>query len=130
MKFITKTKIFSALALIFAIPSLANAAVGWQPLVVCGYDNNPCKWTHIILFANNFINDLILLALPVAAIAFAWAGFLILTSGGDESKMKTGKSVLIKVAIGFAWIIGAFVLISFIMKTFVTLPSAFNLLQQ
>lgn len=119
---------------LFLLPFLANAQSSSSgilaPLVVCGYDNHSCQFQDLIVFVNNFIHDLIILAIPFATIAFAWAGFLILTSAGDTSKMKRGRGVLIKVAIGFIIILAAYTVVSFITKTFVKLPSQFNLLQQ
>lgn len=127
-KLILKIQILPALVFSLATPLVAGA-VGWEPLVVCGDSvATMCKWDDLIIFARNFINDLVILALPVAAIAFAWAGFMILTSGGDEGKMKTGRGVLIKVAIGFAWIVGAYVIVQFIIKTFVDARYFTNLL--
>jgi len=127
-KLILNIKVLPALVFGLTVPVLVSA-VGWQPLVVCGDTvATMCNWDSLILFARNVINDLIILALPVAAIAFAWAGFQILTSGGDEGKMKKGKDVLFKVAIGFAWIVGAYVLVQFIIKTFVDARYFTNLL--
>jgi hypothetical protein len=128
MKKILKVNYLPALLSSFLFPLFASAAVGWQSLIVCGATNHPCKFVDLITLVKNFINDLVILALPAAAIAFAWAGFLILTSGGDQGKLKTGKGILIKVAIGFAWIIGAYVLVTFIMNTFVDVSNATNLL--
>lgn len=98
----------------------ANSSGIWKDLIVCdGTTAKPCNFSSLIEFVQNLINDLIVISIPIVAIAFAWAGFLILTSGGDPGKLKTGKGIMIKVGIGFAWIIGAYVVVSFIIKTFV-----------
>ncbi len=116
-------------AILFSLlPSLAFAQIptGWKDLIVCS--GSDCNFNSVILFINNLINDLILISFPVAAVAFAWAGFTILTSGGSEEKKNRGKSILIKVAIGYAIIIGAYVVVTFITKTFLNADYYVNLL--
>ena len=43
-------------------------------------------------------------SIPIAAIAFAWAGWILVTSGGSESKKEQAKEIFTKVAIGFIFV--------------------------
>jgi len=47
------------------------------------------------------INYLLVLAVPLAAVSFAWAGFLYITAAGDSGKVEEAKGIFKKVAIGF-----------------------------
>ncbi len=134
MKILGQTFVILFLAVVLVSPVLASAQIyRLEPLVVCGYKDMPaqdqqCKFPHLILFVKNLIKDLVLIAFPLTAVTFAWAGFLILTSGGDKGKLEKGRGMLIKVGIGFAWIVGAYILVTFIINTFVKSGSIVNLL--
>ncbi len=137
------TKYFKNPLLLLAIglvvfPSLVFAQEGGI-LPECGYDNNKngvieetelCHYSNLIEFANTAIDFIIKLALVVTPISFAYAGFIILTSGGDEGKLKKGKEILIKVGIGFAVILASYLFISFIMNTFVDPEAVVQILQR
>jgi hypothetical protein len=75
----------------------------------------PCGWQQLIQLAQKLINYLILIAIPIAAVTFAYAGFLILSSGGNSGKVEKGKEIFMKVAIGMAWILAAWVVINTIL---------------
>ncbi len=92
-------------------------------LIPCkGTEADPCDFNDLVTLANNIIEFLILLSLPVAAVGFAVAGFKILTSQGDPGKIKEGKELLMKIGKGFIIILAAFLVVYTIMNTFV-LPS-------
>lgn len=93
-----------------------------QSLIVC---NGPdCEFSHLIVLAQNLINFLILLSTFFATFAFAYAGFILLTSGGSESKKDEAKKVFTKVLIGYLWILSAWLLVYTI--TSVLLAPGFN----
>jgi hypothetical protein len=58
---------------------------------------------------------LIDLAVPIAAIMFAYAGFLMLTSGGETSKRAKAKSIFVNVAIGLALVAAAWLIVHTIL---------------
>ncbi len=89
-----------------------------------------CHFKDLIEFVNIALDFIIKLAVVIAPISFAWAGFLILTSGGDPGKLKQGKEILVKVGIGFAIILAAYLVISFIMNTFVLDGTFIQLLER
>lgn len=96
-------------------------------LIVCEKTvNDPCTFAHLILLAKNLINALILISTFLATAAFAYAGLILLTSGGNESKKNQAKKIFRKVLIGYLWILGAWLLVYTI--TSVLLNSGFSIL--
>jgi hypothetical protein len=80
-------------------------------LIVCsGTDADPCTFAHLVL----------------ATMAFAYAGFILLTSGGSEGKKDEAKKIFTKVLIGYLWILGAWLLVYTI--TSVLLNSGYSVL--
>lgn len=64
---------------------------------------NPLGQTSdISTLLSNIVNFLIWLAFPVAAILIVYAGYLYITSAGNEQKVKTAQKALIWALIGFA----------------------------
>ena len=103
-----KNKKIVASALAFAIlflPVISFAA----GLVPC--DGPDCGWNELMTLINNVINFVLFrLAVPIAAIMFAYAGILLLTSGGNTSQKEKAKKVFTGVAMGIviaaaAWLI-------------------------
>jgi uncharacterized membrane protein len=99
----------------------------WKKLIVCGDKiEDPCTFGHLILLAQNLINDLVILSTFLATAAFAYAGLILLTSGGNESKKNQAKEIFRKVLIGYLWILGAWLLVYTITKAL--LNSGFSIL--
>ena len=81
----------------------------WKTLIVC---NGPdCNFGHLITLTQNLINNLIVLSTFLAVATFAYAGFILLTSGGSTGKKDEAKKIFIKVGIGYLWILGAWLLV-------------------
>jgi type IV secretory pathway VirB2 component (pilin) len=67
----------------------------------------------------NLIKSFLQFVTIIAVVYVLWAGFQILTAGGDEEKVKTGRKIVIQVIIGIvvmwlayavvSWVIGALV---------------------
>jgi ABC-type nickel/cobalt efflux system permease component RcnA len=93
--------------------------LGFFKLIVCDGVKVACTYTKLIQLANNLITALIIISTFFATAAFAWAGILWLTSGGDESKHKEAKNVFKKVGIGYLWILGAWLLVYTIFSVLV-----------
>jgi hypothetical protein len=82
-------------------------------LIPCGTSTNKgnCDFNALMILVNNVVKFILFkLALPIAAIMFAYAGFELLTAGGDTAKMKKAKTIFINVALGLiiaaaAWLI-------------------------
>ena len=90
-----------------------------KPLIICNTNFDvttkefldPCNFSSLVQLAQNLITDLVLISTLLATAAFAYAGFLLLTSGGSESKKDEAKKIFTKVLIGYLWILGAWLLI-------------------
>ena len=84
----------------------------------CG--GGPCGFGDLITLANNILKFLMIeISIPLAAIAFAYAGFLLVTSAGDEGKVKTAKSIFLSVLTGFIIILAAFLIVRTISTSLV-----------
>ena len=83
-------------------------------------------WPQLVLLGQRLINFMIALAIPLSAVAFAWAGFIYITAAGSEEKIKRAHSIFWKVAIGFLLVLGAW-LIVFTITQF--LAPGFSILQ-
>ncbi len=70
-----------------------------------------CGFIDLLALGQNIIKYLVLLSIPIAALSFAWAGFLYLTSSGDTGKIKKAKEIFWKVMWGFIFILTAWLLV-------------------
>lgn len=78
-------------------------------LIVC---NGPdCDFAALAKLVKNLINFMIYLSTILATAAFAWAGVVLLTSGGNPGKKDEAKKIFKKVLIGYLWILGAWLLV-------------------
>jgi hypothetical protein len=121
----------------FAVPSVSLAAeVKWDSLgfVNCGNDlnpitedadgrhggdvANPCdSFDKLLKVVNKVINFVLFsLIIPFAAIMFAYAGILLLTSGGNESQMKKAKKIFTNVLIGIVVALAAWLIVGTILS--------------
>jgi hypothetical protein len=70
-----------------------------------------CTFSDLLILGQNIIKYLIFISIPIAAIAFAWAGFLYLTSGGETGKISKAKGIFWNVMLGFIFILTAWLLV-------------------
>ena len=96
-------------------------------LIVCEKTaGDPCTFGKLIELAQNLINALILISTFLATAVFAYAGVILLTSGGNEASKTKAKEMFTKVLIGYLWILGAWLLVYTI--TSALLNSGFSVL--
>ena len=107
--------IFSA----FLVPVSGNAQ-GLAPNCGVPSAGQPyCELCHVVQLIDRIIDFIIIdFSWPVAAILFAYAGFLYITSRGS-GQIETAKRIFVDVALGFIIILGAWLLIDAIMQTLV-----------
>lgn len=81
---------------------------------------NPCTWSSLILLIKVVIRFLIIdIGLPATAIVFAYAGFMILSAGGNTGQRKKGKDMFQKVVVGFAIALAAWAIVNTILVALV-----------
>lgn len=73
-------------------------------------------WCDILQIASNVIGLLYSLALPLAVLMISVGGFIILTGGGSEGKIKQGKAFIRSAIIGVAITLGAGVIIGLVVN--------------
>ena len=100
---------FLVLAVI-AIPLYAHAI---DPLVTC--TGTECGWKELMTMVNTVINFLLFyMAIPIAAIMFTYAGFMMITAAGGEAKTK-GKTVFFNTVIGLLLALASWLIIKTIL---------------
>ena len=97
---------------------------GWKSLIVCtGPD---CNFSSLIALAKALITDLVIISTFLAVASFAYAGIVLLSSGGNTSARTKAQGIFTNVLIGYLWILGAWVVVYTI--TSVLLKSGYSLL--
>ena len=84
-------------------------------LVPCDGVNTPCTFDSVIELVDRIIDFVFVMIMPIAAIMFAYAGFLWLTSAGDTTKIGKAKGIFVNVAKGIIAVAAAWFIISTIM---------------
>ena len=88
-----------------------------------GYDDvsrqvsNPCGFNDLLTMVNKVINFILfVMFIPIAAILFAYAGFMLITSGGEVGKKKKALSVFWNVGLGLVIAVASWLIISTILS--------------
>lgn len=79
----------------------------------------PITADNVAEILEKIIDALLIIVTPIAIIMTIWAGFLFMTAGGSEEKVKTARHTLLYVVIGVAILIlsrGAVSLVESILK--------------
>ncbi|MEI6580629.1 MAG: hypothetical protein WCO07_00455 [bacterium] len=81
---------------------------------------NPCEKNgikYLLEMVNKVIHFILFtLAVPIAAILFAYAGFMLITSGGEVGKKKKALGVFWHVGLGLVIVIASWLIISTILS--------------
>lgn len=103
---------------IFLLP--ANVVFGQRQtalnsIVKC--ENPPnCNLSDLINTVNSAINFLVIISASIAAIMFITAGFLYMTAGGDTGKVGQAHKIFQATAIGFAIVVGGWLIIKMVIS--------------
>lgn len=127
MKKILSNILFTlAIVVSIAVPSMSFAQSGLVPCGVESYGENeildgedvsyqlkkPCGYNDIFDLINNVTNFLIfIIALPVAAIMFTYAGFLFAFSGVQPEARSKAKKIFGNVVFGFILAVAAWLIV-------------------
>jgi hypothetical protein len=84
-------------------------------IVIC--KSASCGFTDLMKLINRVINyALFVLFIPIAAILFAYAGFMMLTSGGEVGKKKKALSVFWNVGLGLVIALASWLIINTLLS--------------
>ena len=96
------------------VPVLVYATAPTAIVPAC--EGSGCGWTQLMQLARNIVDFLLYgLALPLAAVAFAYAGFQLMIHGGSDTARQNAKDAFLWAAIGLVVAFGAWVIVQFIM---------------
>jgi hypothetical protein len=101
--------------LIVPVLSLAQETSG---LVPCGTASTPpCDFNSFMALINKVINFILFyMAVPIAAIMFAYAGFKLVTAGGEAAHARTAaKEIFTNTVIGLIIAVAAWLIIKTIL---------------
>ena len=116
--------------LIFLFPLAAMAQGGIQAptgkLIVC---NGPdCQFDHVIQLINTIVEYFFYAVVLAVVFAAIYAGFLLVTSGGNQSARTKAIGVFTKIGWGALWLLGGYLLIKIIVDGLVNPDSIFKFL--
>ena len=112
------TKSISRVVLSAGATLLPGAVFAAKIVPDCPQDG-PCGYADLITMANNIISFLVIdISVPIATISFVYAGFLYITSGGNEGQVSKAHEIFKKVIIGFIIAASAWLLVHMILTTF------------
>lgn len=128
--------IFVFLTLLTVLPLSAFAQQGTD-LIFCntgtpradGTFANPCTFNSVIELIQKIITFLVKVAVVLTSLSFVIAGFLLISDGGNEKNVQRAKKIMTNTVIGFAFILGAWVIVYTIVNVLVDPNKATNLLQ-
>jgi hypothetical protein len=115
MRKITKFFIFASIFFVLTMPVFSLMAQD-TGLVPC---TNNCGFKDLMALVNTVINFILYkMVIPIAAIMFAYAGFLMITAGGEAAGARTkAKNIFTNAVIGLAIAMAAFLIIKLLLTT-------------
>ena len=138
----TTNKKNTAMILAFAVLFVPMMAYG-ASLVPCGQPagtpdiivggatyqtTNECGFNDLIVLANTIVRFLMYdVAVPLAAIGFMWAGGNLVLNQDKEGAWSDAKERFGNIAKGFGIMLGAYVLIKFVLYTFLNQAGGYTL---
>jgi len=109
---------FALLAPLFAFAVFEEsdpAQPGFQLVPCAGVDD--CNFEKLIELTQRVINFLIFIAVAIAGIVFAYAGFLYLSAGGDEGQVKRAHGIFLDVLFGIIIALAAWLIVNAIASS-------------
>ena len=110
------------ISIFYLLPSISFAqGTGSGQFIPC--DGPDCTFTSLLQLVQNVFDFVVnKLALPLATITIIYAGFIILTARDNPAQMKKGRSMMIKVVIGFVILLAAWLIVKLIVNTLLANP--------
>ena len=96
------------------MPAISFAA----GLVPCDNVTTKCDFTQLMNLVNTVIRFILFdMAVPIAAIMFAYAGFLLISAGGEAASARTkAKSIFTNTLIGFCLALACWLIVRTILS--------------
>ncbi|MEK7569642.1 MAG: hypothetical protein AAB500_02010 [Patescibacteria group bacterium] len=102
--------------LIFLFVVVAPKISFAKDIIPCDGVTVKCDFDKFLALINNVIGFVLFnLAMPIAAIMFAYAGIKLVTSGGSTEARSSAKSIFTNTAIGFIVAVLAFLIVKTIL---------------
>lgn len=104
---------------LMAIRHTADAAALTTKFTVPAYCNEPgreCGWLELVKLGSEILSFGIYIAVLGATLVIVMAGWKIMTAGGDEGAVKTGKKMLWAAIVGIVVTMSAYMLVQFILN--------------
>ncbi len=105
------------------VPGDCNTTIGEN-----GTFTDPCGWTHFVQLANNILQFLVYLSVPIAAVAFVYAGWLYLSSQGNPGQISRAHGIFLNVAIGLIIVLVSWLVVDLILTSLATPGSYLDIL--
>lgn len=80
-------------------------------------DLGGCGWEDLVTLINTIINFLVYISASLAAIAFAYAGFLYMTAFGQSGKIEQAHGIFTKTLTGIFFVLCGYLLVALILKS-------------
>ncbi|MFA4817901.1 MAG: pilin [Parcubacteria group bacterium] len=111
---------------VLLLPSLADAQVstpepGWKGIVPCGRNTGtaeemaPCTLCHLVVGFQRLVQYGMYMVVSLALVGIFFAGVMYMVSTGDENMMTQAKGFLKVSLIGFAVVIGGWLIVNVTM---------------
>ncbi|MFC1720809.1 hypothetical protein ACFL0K_00975 [Patescibacteria group bacterium] len=111
---IIKVLYATVLSMVLFMPIIVFAAE--KKLVPCGGSGQPdCDFNMLVQLAQNIIEFIIMASPFVAAVAFAYAGWMYITAAGDTGQIKKAHGIFTSVFIGLVIILAAWLIVKAIL---------------
>lgn len=75
-----------------------------------------CGLSHFLKFITHLIEFLITIAIPIAVIFIVYGGFVIMTAGGSEERLKRGRHIITVAVIGLIIVLTSWLIIITLYK--------------
>lgn len=92
-----------------------------------GIVDDPCDYSYIGTLITNITTFFIITGAAVSAVAFGYAGFLMMTAHGEMGKIEEAKAIFGKVVVGMLFMLSAWLIVHAIEAAFLdTSPGKFK----
>jgi hypothetical protein len=109
----------------FSLNSIQTDIISGGIVPDCGYNirtqanetgtGRMCGISDLIILIQRVIEYIFILILPIAAIVFAYVGFLFLTSGGNTDKKTKAKKAMTNLVIGIVLVLAAWLIVQTVL---------------